>query len=171
MPTGEHGEILVRGYMIMHGYYREPDKTAEMIDADGWLHTGDMGFMRDDGYMRFLGRYKDMLKVGGENVSPMEVEGFLLDSLPLELVAVIGQPDERLGEVPIAFVVPRDPAATDGLALEGQVLELCKGKIASFKIPRRVFVIDDMPMTASGKIQKVKLRDRAATLLAETRSG
>ena len=171
VPTGEHGEILVRGYMIMHGYYREPDKTAEMIDADGWLHTGDMGFIRDDGYMRFLGRYKDMLKVGGENVSPMEVEGFLLDSLPLELVAVIGQPDERLGEVPIAFVVPRDPAATEDLALEGQVLELCKGKIASFKIPRRVFVIDDMPMTASGKIQKVKLRDRAATLLAETRSG
>ena len=166
VPNGEHGEILVRGYLVMLGYYKEPEKTAETIDSDGWLHTGDMGFMRDDGYVRFLGRYKDMLKVGGENVSPMEVEGFLLDALPLELVAVVGQPDERLGEVPIAFVVPRDPDDVDGGALEQQVLDLCKGKIASFKIPRRVFVIDDMPMTASGKIQKVKLRDRAAELLA-----
>ena len=128
----------------MHGYYSEPDKTAEMIDADGWLHTGDMGFMRDDGYLRFLGRYKDMLKVGGENVSPMEVEGFLLDTMPLELVAVVGQPDERLGEVPIAFVVPTGPGRADEAALERQVLEICKGKIAGFKIPRRVFVLDEM---------------------------
>jgi fatty-acyl-CoA synthase len=166
LPNGEPGEILVRGYLIMHGYYREPDKTAEMIDADGWLHTGDMGFMRDDGYVRFLGRYKDMLKVGGENVSPMEVEGFLLDTMPLELVAVVGRPDERLGEIPIAFVVPTDPERAEEAALEQQVLDVCKGKIASFKIPRRVFVLDEMPMTASGKIQKVKLRDLAADLLA-----
>ncbi|MGI9659832.1 MAG: class I adenylate-forming enzyme family protein, partial [Gaiellaceae bacterium] len=166
VPDGEPGEILLRGYLVMQGYYREPELTAEAVDAGGWLHTGDMGIMRDDGYLRFVGRYKDMLKVGGENVSPMEVEGFLLDALPLELVAIVGHPDETLDEVPIAFVVPTKPGETDASALEQQVAEACQGKIASFKIPRRVFVLDEMPMTASGKIQKHKLRDSAAELLA-----
>lgn len=164
VPNGEPGEILQRGYLVMHGYYKEPELTAQTV-KNGWLHTGDMGIMRDDGYLRFVGRYKDMLKVGGENVSPMEVEGFLLDCMPLELVAIVGHPDERLDEVPIAFVVPQAGRAADPAELEQQVLEKCKGKIASFKIPRRVFVLDEMPMTASGKIQKHKLRDRAAELL------
>ena len=168
VPNGEPGEIVLRGYLVMLGYYREPELTAEAIDAEGWLHTGDMGVMRDDGYLRFVGRYKDMLKVGGENVSPMEVEGFLLDALPLELVAIVGYPDEKLGEVPVAFVLPAVAAATDteADAVCEQVLETCRGKIASFKIPRHVFVLEEIPMTASGKIQKHKLRDRAAELLA-----
>ena len=165
-PDGVAGEILQRGYLVMQGYYREPELTAQAIDADGWLHTGDMGVMREDGYLRFVGRYKDMLKVGGENVSPMEVEGFLLDSLPVELVAIVGHPDEKLDEVPIAFVVLTEDRDAGGSEIEDQVRAVCRGKIASFKIPRRVFVLDEMPMTASGKIQKHKLRERAGKLLA-----
>ena len=165
VANGQPGEIVLRGYLVMQGYYREPELTSEAIDADGWLHTGDMGIMRDDGYLRFVGRYKDMLKVGGENVSPMEVEGFLLDALPLELVAIVGYPDEKLDEVPVAFVVPVADTTASADTLRDQVLETCQGKIASFKIPRHVFVLDEMPMTASGKIQKHKLRDRAAELL------
>ena len=121
--------------------------------------------MRDDGYLRFLGRYKDMLKVGGENVSPMEVEGFLLENMPFELIAIIGYPDEKLGEIPVAFVVPNKPSCPSNKKLHEQVHEVCKGEIASFKIPRYVFTLDEMPMTASGKIQKNKLRDLAKELL------
>ncbi len=165
VPNGEPGEILLRGYLVMQGYYKEPGLTAEAVDADGWLHTGDMGIMRDDGYLRFLGRYKDMLKVGGENVSPMEVEGFLLDAQPLELVAIVGCPDEQLDEVPVAFVVPASDCISSHEDLEREIVAACHGKIASFKIPRRTFVLDEMPMTASGKIQKHKLRDLAKQML------
>ena len=124
------------------------------------------GVMRDDGYIRLIGRYKDMLKVGGENVSPMEVEGFLLDTQALELVAIVGHPDERLDEVPVAFVVPSSDCNASPAELEEQIVEACRGKIASFKIPRRAFVLEEMPMTASGKIQKHKLRELAKELLA-----
>ena len=123
VPNGEPGEILQSGYLVMHGYYREPELTQATI-RDGWLHTGDMGIMRDDGYFRFVGRYKDMLKVGGENVSPMEVEGFLLDCMPLELVAIVGCPDERLGEVPVAFVLAHADFQGDLDTLEQQVLDV-----------------------------------------------
>lgn len=166
VPKGEPGEIVLRGYLVMQGYYREPELTADAIDEDGWLHTGDMGVMRDDGYIRLIGRYKDMLKVGGENVSPMEVEGFLLDTQALELVAIVGHPDERLDEVPVAFVVPSSDCNASPAELEEQIVEACRGKIASFKIPRRAFVLEEMPMTASGKIQKHKLRELAKELLA-----
>ena len=165
VPTGTPGAILVRGFMVTPGYYREPELTAQTIDADGWLHTGDMGYFRPDGHLRFLGRYKDMLKVGGENVSPMEVEGYLLERHPLQLAAIVGHPDERLGEVPIAFVVPRADCALDAAELERTIVESCRGRIASFKIPRRVVVLDELPMTASGKIQKHRLRDLAHELL------
>jgi len=156
-PIGVPGEILVRSYMLMRGYYDKPEETARAIDADGFMHTGDMGVMRPDGHLRFLGRYRDMLKIGGENVDPMEVEAFLMTHPAINLAAVVSLSDARLSEVAVAFV-----RVEPGRALtEADVVEYCRGKIASFKIPRRVAFVDDFPMTGSGKIQKVKLRDEA----------
>ena len=156
-PTGQVGEICVRGYQVMRGYYKKPEETAKTIDADGWLHTGDSGLMRADGCMRFLGRYKDLLKVGGENVDPTEVEGLLLEDPRINHVAVVGMPDERLAEVPVAFVIKEA-----GVALtEQDVLDCVRNRIARFKIPRRVFFVDSFPMTGSGKIQKFLLREQA----------
>jgi fatty-acyl-CoA synthase len=159
-PAEVPGEILARGYTLMRGYYEKPEATAAAIDADGWLHTGDMGLLRADGHLRFMGRYKDMLKIGGENVDPMEVEAFLMTHPAVNLVAVVSFPDARLSEVGVAFV-----RLEPGQALtEDDVLAHCRGRIASFKIPRRVIFVDDFPMTSSGKIQKVKLRAEAARL-------
>jgi fatty-acyl-CoA synthase len=156
-PPEVAGEILVRSYMTMQGYYGKPTETAQALDRDGWLHSGDMGVMRSDGHLRFVGRYKDMLKIGGENVDPMEVEAFLMGLAGINLAAVVSYPDARLSEVGVAFV-KREP----GHALtDGEVLAQCKGRIASFKIPRHVIFIEDFPMTSSGKIQKVKLREEA----------
>jgi fatty-acyl-CoA synthase len=156
-PTGVPGEIVVRGPMVMQGYYRKPEDTARTIDGEGWLHSGDMGLMRADGHLRFMGRYKDMLKIGGENVDPMEVEAYLMTHPAMSLVAVVALPDARLSEVPVAFV-----RLEPGHRLtEGETIDYCRGKIASFKTPRHVVFIDDFPMTSSGKIQKVKLRDDA----------
>ena len=156
-PEGVAGEILVRGYTLMQGYYRKPAETAQAIDADGWMHTGDMGVLRPDGHLRFMGRYKDMLKIGGENVDPMEVEAYLMGHPAINLAAVVGYPDPRLSEVAVAYV-RLEPGA--GLT-ELQVVEHCRGRIASFKIPRHVFVVDELPMTSSGKVQKARLRDAA----------
>jgi fatty-acyl-CoA synthase len=156
-PAGAPGEILVRSYMTMRGYYGKPEETARALDAEGWLHSGDMGFIRADGHLRFMGRYKDMLKIGGENVDPMEVEAFLMSHPGINLAAVVSYPDARLSEVGVAFV-KRQP----GHALtEAEVMAHCKGRIASFKIPRHVVFVDELPMTSSGKIQKVKLREEA----------
>jgi fatty-acyl-CoA synthase len=156
-PRGEPGEILVRGYMLMQGYYKKPEETARTIDSEGWLHTGDMGVLRPDGHLRFVGRYKDMLKIGGENVDPMEVEAYLMGHPAINLAAVVAYPDARLSEVGVAFV-----RLEPGQALtEEQVLAYCRGKIASFKIPRRVIFVDEYPMTPSGKIQKARLREEA----------
>jgi fatty-acyl-CoA synthase len=156
-PIGTPGEILVRGYTVMQGYYNKPDATARTVDADGWVHTGDMGVLRPDGHLRFMGRYKDMLKVGGENVDPMEVEAFLIGHPAIDAVAVVSYPDARLAEVGVAFVCVQ-PGHT---LREVDVIDYCRGKIASFKIPRHVFFVDRFPMTGSGKIQKVKLREEA----------
>jgi fatty-acyl-CoA synthase len=156
-PSGTPGEILVRGYALMRGYYNKPEATAAVIDAEGWMHSGDMGYFRPDGHLRFIGRYKDMLKIGGENVDPMEVEAFLMTHPGIELAAVVGYPDARLSEVGVAFIL-RAPG--HGL-VEEEVLAHCRGRIASFKVPRRVVFVDDFPMTSSGKIQKVKLREEA----------
>ncbi len=161
-PPGTPGEILVRGYSLMRGYYDKPEATAAAIDAEGWMHTGDMGVFRADGHLRFMGRYKDMLKIGGENVDPMEVEGYLMTVPGVDVAAVVSYPDTRLGEVPVAFVRRRP-----GHALTAEdLLARCRGRIASFKIPRHVVFVDDFPMTSSGKIQKVKLRDEAVRRLA-----
>src|SRR6185295_12605777 len=159
-PAEVPGEILARGYTLMRGYYEKPEATAAAIDADGWLHTGDMGLLRADGHLRFMGRYKDMLKIGGENVDPMEVEAFLMTHPAVNLVAVVSLPDARLSEVGVAFVRP-EPGQP---LTEDDVLAHCRGRIASFKIPRRIIFVDDFPMTSSGKIQKVKLRAEALRL-------
>jgi len=157
-PYGEEGEILARGYTIMRGYFRNPEATALTIDSDGWLHSGDRGFLRPDGFMRFLGRYKEMLRVGGENVSPAALEQELVALVPsIQQVAIVGVADRRLLEVPCAYVVPK-PGMTCSL---DDVLSHCGGKIASFKIPRYVVSVESLPMTASGKVQRVALRERA----------
>jgi fatty-acyl-CoA synthase len=164
-PPGTPGEILVRGYSLMRGYYNKPEATAAAVDGDGWMHTGDMGVFRADGHLRFIGRYKDMLKIGGENVDPMEVEAYLMAVPGVDVAAVVSYPDARLGEIPVAFV-RRRPDAT--LTTE-DLLAHCRGRIASFKIPRHVVFVDDFPMTSSGKIQKVKLRAEALRCLGARR--
>ena len=164
LPDGVPGELRVKSYALMKGYYKKPNETAESYDADGWFCTGDMAERHADGYIRFLGRFKDMLKVGGENVDPMEVEGLLLEHPAVQQVAVVGLPDRRLAEVPVAFVERKpdaDIAADD-------ILAYCRGKVASFKIPRHAIFLDEFPMTASGKIRKVELREQAKELLAKS---
>ena len=160
LPPGVPGEILVKGYSLMLGYYKKPEETAACYDSGGWFHTGDTGAWREDGYFRFLGRYKDMLKVGGENVDPMEVEGLLLEHPKVHQVAVVGVADKRLSEVPVAFV---QRAPDTDLEAE-EVIAACRGQVASFKVPRHVVFVDEFPMTASGKIRKVDLRAEAKRL-------
>jgi fatty-acyl-CoA synthase len=161
LDAGEKGEILIRGYAVMRGYWDKPEETAATLDPLGWLHSGDLGLLREDGNLVFLGRYKDMLKVGGENVSPAEVEAYIRDMDEILDVAVVAYPHARLTEVAVAFAVLNPGAA---IAPE-TVIERCKGRIASFKIPRHVLYIDEFPMTPSGKIRKVELREMALRML------
>ncbi|HKI98963.1 MAG TPA: AMP-binding protein [bacterium] len=156
-PPDVPGEIWVRGYGVMEGYFDKPEETAKALDADGWLRTGDMGLLRADGHLRFIGRYKDMLKVGGENVDPMEVESFLLEHPGVHQVAIVGYPDERLGEVGVAFVQPQ----AEPRPQPDELIAYCKGRIAGFKVPRHVLFVEAFPMTSSGKVQKAKLRELA----------
>ena len=157
VASGVEGELCVRGYALMQGYYKKPQETAEAIDSDGWLHTGDVATIREDGMIRFLGRYKDLLKVGGENVDPAEVEGFLLGHPAIDQAQVVGVPDSRLSEVGCACVVlkPGQQVSNDDLAA------FCRGRMASFKIPQYTVVMDEFPMTSSGKVQKFLLREMA----------
>src|SRR5499426_482924 len=156
-PRGTAGEVLVRTRYLMQGYYRDPEATARAVDADRWFHTGDAGILRADGHLRFVGRYKDMIKVGGENVDPTEVESYLATYPGVRQAAVVSYPDARLGEVGVAFV----QAAAGSEVTPDELIAFCRGRIASFKIPRHVFVVDELPMTPSGKVQKARLRDEA----------
>jgi fatty-acyl-CoA synthase len=158
VPYGTVGELCVRGYSLMQGYYKKPEETAAVIDAEGWLHTGDVVTMREDGTIRFFGRYKDLLKVGGENVDPIEVEGFLLRHPAIDQVQIIGVPDPRLSEVPCACIIPQPGVEVTQEAL----VAFCRGQLASFKIPRYTVILDAFPITSSGKVQKFKLREIAA---------
>ena len=162
-PTGVSGEILIRGYAVMKGYWDKPEETAAAIDADGWLHSGDMGLFREDGHMVFQGRYKDMLKVGGENVSPAEMEAYLRGMPEILDAAIVSYPDLRLTEVPVAFVL----ASGDGAVVPEDIIGHCKGRIASFKIPRHVIELPEFPMTPSGKVRKIELRAKALEMLGE----
>jgi fatty-acyl-CoA synthase len=157
VPRGEPGELCTRGYSVMAGYWNEPDRTAEAIDADGWMHTGDLATMDDEGYVNIVGRSKDMVIRGGENVYPREVEEFLYGHPSIADVQVIGVPDARYGEELMAFIIPREGASLDAEAIR----EFCLGKIAHYKIPRYVKTVDVFPMTVTGKVQKFKMREQA----------
>lgn len=159
--AGIAGEILIRGYAVMKGYWDKPEATAAAIDKDGWLHSGDMGLIRPDGHLVFQGRYKDMLKVGGENVSPAEMEAYLRDMPEIQDAAVVSYPDPRLTEVPVAFVLP----SGSGVINTEDIIGRCKGRVASFKIPRHVIELEAFPMTPSGKIRKIELREMALDIL------
>jgi fatty-acyl-CoA synthase len=166
LPRGSHGELCTRGYSVMLGYWNEPDKTAEAIDAGRWMHTGDLAVMDDAGYLNIVGRIKDMVIRGGENIYPREVEEFLYTHPDIEDVQVIGVPDARYGEELCAWVKLRPGAAIDA----EQVREFCTGKIAHYKIPRYVRVTEDFPMTVTGKVQKFKMRETSITELSLERA-
>lgn len=149
---GDDGEILVRGYGVMQGYLNEPEATAQAIDEGGWLHTGDLGNFNEAGRLRIDGRKKDMFIVGGFNAYPAEIEGFMLEHPAIAQVAVIGVPDERLGQVGKAFVVPKTQVRADDL------IEWCRQRMAGFKAPRYVEFLDELPLNATGKVMKDQLR-------------
>jgi acyl-CoA synthetase (AMP-forming)/AMP-acid ligase II len=153
LPRGEIGEIRVRGTGVMKGYLDDPAATAEAIDAEGWLHTGDVGTMDEDGYVRITDRMKDMFISGGFNVYPAEVEKLLSAHPAVAMVAVIGVPDERMGEVGKAFVVTRNELALS----ESELIAWARKNIANYKVPRRVEFVAELPRNASGKIEKIKL--------------
>jgi fatty-acyl-CoA synthase len=156
-PRGEPGEFCARGYLVMRGYWNEPERTAEAIDAERWMHTGDLAMMDDEGYVRVVGRIKDMVIRGGENIYPREIEEFLYTHPSVADVQVIGVPDERYGEELMAWIIPRPGTSLS----EEAVREFCQGKIAHYKIPRYVKFVDAFPMTVTGKVQKFKMRETA----------
>ncbi|OUZ11245.1 AMP-binding protein [Aeromicrobium sp. PE09-221] len=159
LPRGEAGEFCTRGYSVMLGYWDDEAKTAESIDDEGWMHTGDLARMRDDGYCVIVGRIKDMVIRGGENIYPREIEEFLYGHPDIEDVQVVGVPDERLGEELCAWIRMRE--GTSPLD-ERSVRAYAEGKLAHYKIPRYVKIVDDFPMTVTGKIRKAEMRELSA---------
>jgi fatty-acyl-CoA synthase len=157
VARGVSGELCTRGYSVMGGYWNDPERTAEAIDQQGWMQTGDLATMDGEGYVNIVGRIKDMVIRGGENIYPREVEEFLYSHPDVADVQVIGVPDERYGEELMAWVIPRGAATLDA----DQLREFCHGKIAHYKIPRYVKLVDEFPMTVTGKVQKFKMREQA----------
>ena len=163
LPRGRQGEVICRGYNVMKGYYNMPEETAQAISPEGWLHSGDLGVMDDDGYLVITGRIKDMIIRGGENVYPREIEEFLSGMEGVMDVQVVGVPSRKYGEEVGAFIIPRpgvDIAPED-------VRDFCRGRIAWHKVPRYVTMVNSFPLTASGKVQKYLLREKAAELFPE----
>lgn len=156
LPRGEAGELCTRGYSVMLGYWDEPERTAEAIDAGRWMHTGDLAVLREDGYVQIVGRIKDMIIRGGENIYPREIEEFLYAHPKIADVQVVGVPDEKYGEEILACVIPRDPA--DPPTAE-DVEAFCRDRLAHYKVPRRLRILAEFPMTVSGKVRKVELRE------------
>jgi fatty-acyl-CoA synthase len=165
VERGETGELCTRGYSVMLGYWHDEEKTAEAIDGDGWMHTGDLAVMREDGYANIVGRIKDMVIRGGENIYPREIEEFLYTHPDIEDVQVIGVPDDRYGEELCAWVKLR--AGADPLDADA-VRTFATGKLSHYKIPRYVMVVEDFPMTVTGKIRKVQMREETAQKLGLT---
>ncbi|MDT4949640.1 MAG: fatty-acyl-CoA synthase, partial [Pseudonocardiales bacterium] len=161
VPFGEPGELCTRAYSVMIGYWDEPEKTAEVL-RNGWMHTGDLAVMDGDGYLSIVGRIKDMVIRGGENVYPREIEEFLYTHPDIVDAQVIGVPDEKYGEELMVWVRLREGA--DELTAES-LREFCSGKLAHYKIPRYVHVVDEFPMTVTGKVRKVEMRDRSVEIL------
>jgi fatty-acyl-CoA synthase len=162
VPRGEPGEFCTRGYSVMLGYWDEPEKTAEAVDSDGWMHTGDLAVMREDDYANIVGRIKDMVIRGGENIYPREIEEFLYTHPDVEDVQVIGVPDDKYGEELCAWIRMREGAQP--LTAES-VREFATGRLAHYKIPKYVLVVDDFPLTVTGKVRKVEMREKSVDLL------
>jgi fatty-acyl-CoA synthase len=162
VERGEPGEFCTRGYSVMLGYWDDEERTREAIDGDGWMHTGDLAVMRDDGYCTVVGRIKDMVIRGGENIYPREIEEFLYTHPDIEDAQVIGVPDETYGEELCAWVRLRPGAAP----LDAEALRaFAKGQLAHYKIPRYVYLVDEFPMTVTGKVRKVEMREESVRLL------
>ena len=155
VQADEPGEIVIRGYNVMRGYLDDPEQTAETIDKDGWLHTGDIGVMDRNGYLDITDRKKDMIITGGFNVYPAEVENSLMSHPEIGQIAIVGAPDERLGEIAVAFVVPAKQTAPT----EADLIIWARERIANFKVPRQVIFLDHLPTNASGKVLKFELRE------------
>jgi fatty-acyl-CoA synthase len=169
LPYGQQGEVCVRGYALMKGYDGDPDGTAEVIQPDGWLHTGDLGVMREDGCIHITGRSRDVIIRGGENIYPREVEEFLYTHPKIGEVQAVGIPNARLGEIVVAWVrlLPGVQAS------EEEIKSFCQGQIAYYKIPEHIRFVTEFPATLSGKIQKYKMRefeieDRGLQAIAKT---
>ncbi|MEM4525393.1 MAG: AMP-binding protein [Methanothermobacter sp.] len=165
LGPGQIGEICCRGYNVMKGYYKMPEMTKEVIDEDGWLHSGDLAVMDEDGYYSIVGRIKDMIIRGGENIYPREIEEFLHTMPGIKDVQVVGIPDEKYGEIVGAFVIKEEGADIK----EEDVRDYAIERIARYKVPKHVFFVDEFPLTASGKVQKFKLREMAIELLKKKR--
>jgi fatty-acyl-CoA synthase len=157
LPPGKQGELCTRGYLVMKGYYKMPEETARAIDADKWLHTGDLAIMDENGYCKITGRIKNMIIRGGENIYPREIEEFLYTHPGISDIQVYGVPDRRFGEQVMAAVILKKGVEMT----EEEVRDYCRGRIANYKIPKYVKFVDSYPMTASGKIQKFRMRDMA----------
>jgi fatty-acyl-CoA synthase len=164
VPRGSRGELCTRGYSVMQGYWNDPEKTAEAIDAAGWMHTGDLAIIDAEGYCNIVGRVKDMIIRGGENVYPREIEEYLFRHPKIQDVAVFGVPDKKYGEQVAAWVKLRDGET----ASEEEIRAFCKERIAHFKVPAYVKFVDDFPMTVTGKIQKFVMRDQTIEELGLT---
>ncbi len=158
LPAGEPGEVVVRGYNVMRGFIHDPEGTKEAIDADGWLHTGDVGVLDERGNLRITDRKKDMYIVGGFNAYPAEIEAMMLEHPAVAQVAIVGVPDVRMGEVGYAYVIPRLGASIT----PGELTAWCREKMANYKVPRHIEIVAEFPLNAIGKVLKYELRDRAA---------
>jgi fatty-acyl-CoA synthase len=167
-PRGTPGELCTRGYSVMLGYWNQPDKTAEAVDAAHWMHTGDLAVMDADGYLAITGRIKDLVIRGGENIYPREIEEFLYTHPDILDAQVIGVPDAKYGEELMVWVRLRAGAPT----LTAEALrEFCAGQLAHYKIPRYVHIVDEFPMTVTGKVRKVEMREHAVSLLGPDPAG
>ena len=155
LPVGETGEVCFRGWCITKGYFDDPEKTAEALDEQGWFRTGDLGVIGENGYLRLVGRIKEMIRVGGENVAAAEIESVLLRHHAVKQAVAVAMADPRLTEVVAGFVELK----TGEQATEAELIDFCRHSLASFKVPRRVEIVHDWPMTGAGKIQRYILRE------------